>query len=433
MNEIDRDGDGRVAAPSSGPVYRPMRVKASASRRVAGGSLWVFANEVVDSLAEYAPGEPVELVAPGGGSLGIAAAEPHSLIAARLFARRDELSAGRGRAAADGATPIDRELLRSRLRLADKRRAPHLRESSYRLVFSESDLLPGIIVDRYRELFVIQLLTFGAERLKPLLIDAIRELYRPAAILIRNNVEQRTLQGLSPQDETLLADPKCDLRRYPISLAGLTLEIDFAEAQKTGLFLDQAESYQRVGGMSFQGMRGGDLFCYSGLFGMLALVRGAEGITFVDSSQSALEALERNLALNGLPRERADLVRADVLSWLPGVEPASFDLLFVDPPKFIKSKKSYYQGLQGYFALNRAAAAALADGGLLFTFSCSHHAGEEVFRSKVVDAVRKAGAAGYELARFRQGADHPVHLAMPESFYLKGLLLRIDRSKAWPV
>ncbi len=400
------------------PLPRAMRVKASAARRLATGSLWVYANEVLDRLGDFAPGEPVELLGPGEMPLGLGAAEPRSLIAVRLFVRPGE------------ERPPERELLLRRLRAAQARREPFLRESSYRLVFSESDLLPGVIVDRYGELFVVQLLTSGAERLRPLLVDALRELYRPRGILLRNDVEQRLAQGMAGEDELLLDDPTLDPRRYPVTLAGLTIEVDFREAQKTGLFLDQVPSYHFVEGMRFSGMRGGDLFCYSGLFGMLALARGAEHITFVDSSESALDGLERNLASNGFPGGRYRLVRADVLEWLPEAPPASFEVLFVDPPKFIKSRKSYYQGLQGYFNLNRLAAAALADGGLLFTYSCSHHAGEEIFRSKVTDAVRKAGASAYELARFRQNVDHPVHLAMPESFYLKGLLLRIDRGQS---
>jgi len=414
-----------------------MRVKASAARRIATGSLWIYANEVLDRLSDFANGEPVELFAPGGARLGFGAVEPRSLIAVRIFVRAGARSGGphdreltdRGESPAfdrDGAA-IDPQLLLSRLAAAEARRAPFLRDSSYRLIFSESDQLPGIIIDRYRELFVVQLLTWGAERIKPLVVDGLRQLYRPRAILVRNDVEQRLGQGLPTEDEVILDDPTVDLRRYPVTLAGLTIEVDFHEAQKTGLFLDQVPSYHFVEGMCFKGMRGGDLFCYSGLFGMLALARGAEHITFVDSSETALQALERNLAANGVSGDKWTLLRADVLTWLPTVAPSSFELLFVDPPKFIKSRKSYFQGLQGYFNLNRAAAAALADGGLLFTYSCSHHAGEEIFRSKVLDAVRKADASAYELAHFRQNADHPVHVAMPESFYLKGLLLRIDR------
>jgi len=430
--------DKRPESTGGAVRLRPMRVKASAARRIASGSLWVYANEALDRLSDFADGEPVELVAPGGAPLGIGAVEPRSLIAVRVFVRagsgglHDREPTGRGESPAiDRESPaIDRALFLRRVRVAEARRAPFLRDSSYRLIFSESDLLPGIIIDRYHELFVVQLLTWGAERLKPVVVDGLRELYRPRGILVRNDVEQRLGQGLSTEDEVLLDDPTVDLRRYPVTLAGLTLEVDFHDAQKTGLFLDQVPSYHFVDGMSCAGMRGGDLFCYSGLFGMLALARGAEHITFVDSSETALQALERNLAASGIPGDRWRLLREDVLTWLPTVEPASFDLLFVDPPKFIKSRKTYYQGLQGYFNLNRAATAALADGGLLFTYSCSHHAGEEIFRSKVLDAVRKAGASAYELARFRQNVDHPVHLAMPESFYLSGLLLRIDREQA---
>ncbi len=428
-----------------------MRIKASAARRVASGSLWVYANEVLDRLTDFANGEPVELVAPGGASVGIGAVEPRSLIAVRIFVRTGGEAEGDGKRSRDReaaaaqieAPAIDREaapaqieapaidfaLVLLRMRTAEARRAPFLRDSSYRLIFSESDLLPGVIVDRYRELFVVQLLTWGAERLKALVVDGLRELYRPRGILLRNDVEQRLAQGLPTEDEVLLDDPTVDIRRYPVTVAGLTIEVDFHSAQKTGLFLDQVPSYHFVEGMSFRGMRGGDLFCYSGIFGMLALARGAEHITFVDSSETALSALERNLAASGVPGDRWTLLRADVLAWLPTIAPESFDLLFVDPPKFIKSRKSFFQGLQGYYNLNRAATAALADGGLLLTFSCSHHAGEELFRSKVLDAVRKAGASAYELAHFRQNVDHPVHLAMPESFYLKGLLLRIDRGR----
>ena len=181
--------------------------------------------------------------------------------------------------------------------------------------------------------------------------------------------------------------------------------------------------------LDFAGLEGSDLFCYSGVFGMLALRRGAKKVHFVDSSAPALALLEQNLLRNGFDTSTYDIKRVDVLSYLAECPSEGQDFVFLDPPKYIRSRKDYYQGLQGYFNLNRSAARALVDGGLLFTFSCSHHANEETFRKKVIDAVNKAGGRARELAHFRQNADHPVLLPMEESFYLKGLLLAVERWK----
>ncbi|HUX21445.1 MAG TPA: RsmD family RNA methyltransferase, partial [Spirochaetia bacterium] len=200
-------------------------------------------------------------------------------------------------------------------------------------------------------------------------------------------------------------------------------------AQKTGLYLDQLQSYRCVAGMDFSGLRGLDLFCYSGIFGMLSIQRGAQRVVFVDSSVPALSQLESNLQRNKIPTDRYDIVRSDVLSFLESCAPEEHDFAFLDPPKFIKSRKSYYQGLQGYYNLNRAGIRVLRDRGLLFTFSCSHHAGEEIFRKKIIDAMQKEGCTARELYRFRQNADHAVLLPMEESFYLKGFLFAIERQK----
>jgi 23S rRNA (cytosine1962-C5)-methyltransferase len=304
-----------------------------------------------------------------------------------------------------------------------------VRDSSYRVVFSEADRLPGLIIDRYGDLLTLQCNTWGIERLKREIIEVLQEIFHPVAIIVRNGGEFRREMGLPTEDERLIFGKKVDVTNYEVNLVGLSLGVDFTTAQKTGLYLDQVHSYRTVAGMDFSGLTGMDLFCYSGIFGMLSLKHGADRVTFVDSSGAALSRLAENLRRNGISKERYDIVRSDVPSYLSDCVPESRGFLFLDPPKFIQSRKSYYKGLQGYFNLNRAAVRSLRDGGFLFTFSCSHHAGEEVFRRKVVDAMQKEACTAREYYHFRQNADHAVLLPMEESFYLKGFLFGIDRRK----
>ncbi len=395
-------------------MMKCVTIKGSGARRLRSGGLWVYANEIQDRLPDYQNGELVRVLAPDGTKMGTGYVEPRSLIALRLVARSEET--------------IDRTFLVGRVLEADAARKRLITSSVYRAIFSEADRLPGFVVDRYGDVLSVQLLTWGAELLRGPFVEALREVFGPRAIVIRNENDSRRELGLPTENEYLTFDAAANLERHSVELLGLSLVIDFTNVQKTGLYLDQVATYRTVAGMDFSGLTGADLFCYSGIFGMLAAKRGALRVAFVDSSESALSVLEENLERNGISKERYDIVRSDVLSYLGNSSEASHGFLFVDPPKFIKSRKSYYAGLQGYFNLNRSAVRALADGGLLFTFSCSHHAGETVFRSKVLDAVAKAGCTAREIYHFRQNADHAVLLPMEESFYLKGLLLAIARS-----
>ncbi len=397
---------------------KTVRIKSSAAKRIASAGLWIYSNEVLDDLTSFENGELVDVRGPAGSSLGIAGVEPHSLIALRLLA-------GSGEEPPDGP-----RYFLSRIEAAERARRRFIADPCYRVVFSEADLLPGLVVDRYGGLLVVQLLTWTMERLKGRVVEALQALYAPEGIVVRNDLDLRREQGLPLADERLLRDETLDLRRYRVSLLGFRLFVDLDAPQKTGLFLDQVGSYRAVDAIDFGAMSGADLFCYSGLFGMIALRRGAERVTFVDASQASLDLLEENLEANGVEASRRVIVRSDVLAFLPLQPREANDFLFVDPPKFIPSRKHFYRGLQGYFRLNRSAVETLADGGLLFTFSCSHHAGEELFAGKVRDAIESGGASGYELARFHQYLDHPVHIAMPESAYLKGLLFRIERRRA---
>ncbi|HUZ17408.1 MAG TPA: class I SAM-dependent rRNA methyltransferase [Spirochaetia bacterium] len=390
-----------------------VQIKSSAAARIARGGLWVFSNEVREPSQTLDRGQEVELIGPGERPIGVACAEPKSLIAFRLFAPPGQA--------------LDGSFFLSRINDALAKRRRLIQGETYRLVFSEADRLPGLIVDRYEQVLAVQLLTWGMERLKGEIVGALKEAVAPEAIVLCNDSEARRELGLPAEDEQLVYSNAVDLRRHVVELAGLSIGIDFMSSQKTGLFLDQAGSYRSVSSYDFDGEKGLDLFCYSGIFGMLALKRGAGHVVFVDSSPSALDLLRDNLRRNTLSEARWEIVHSDVTRYLSGLKSESVDFAFLDPPKFIKSKKYLYQGLQGYFNLNREAVRVLAQGGLLFTFSCSHHAQDEVFRRKVEDAIGKSGRQASLLAHFRQNVDHPVLLPMEESFYLKGYLFRIER------
>lgn len=389
-----------------------VHVKSSAAARLKRGGMWVFSNEVREQLTSFARGQTVELVGPGGQELGVACMEPNSLIAARRMA--------------PPGTDLDRSYFLSRFRRAIAERTRLVGGDVYRMVFSEADLLPGLIVDRYGGVLALQLLTWGMESLKEEVVGALKDALDPEAIVFCNESDARRDAGLSTENAHLAVKEGIDLTRHLVDIEGLTIRVDFLTSQKTGLFLDQRASYRTVGAVDFSGLRGFDLFCYSGIFGMIALRRGAKHLVFVDSSEPALDMLRDNLERNGFPPPLYEVRRSDVMQFLPSVPERSADFAFVDPPKFIKSRKHYYQGLQGYFLLNREVVRTLRDGGLLFTFSCSHHASPEVFRKKVVDAIEKNGRAASELCTFRQNVDHPVPIASEESLYLKGHLFKID-------
>ncbi len=383
-------------------------IKLKSTKRVLSGHLWIFSNEVSSSLKGYQRGELVEVHDRKGGFIGIGYVNPNSLIAVRLLSRQK--------------VKIDIEFFKKRLTTAlDYRRIVYPESSSYRVVFSDSDLLPGLIVDRFSSVVVVQILTAGMELLKDMVLEAIDQVLNPEVIVIKNDSPFRALEGLEPQCYIAKGSLKGPVY---VEEGGLRFEIDVLGGQKTGFFLDQREN-RRAFSELINGGVGADLFSYVGAWG-LQLARKAERVVCVDSSRNATALIKKNAELNGLS-DRVDALCMDVFEFLDRqrAEKIKYDFLVVDPPAFVKSRASLKRAISGYRALNANAMLILKKGGFLATSSCSYHIGAEDF----LDIIRYAARVTNRYVRvveFRsQARDHPYLIGMPETRYLKCAILQV--------
>jgi 23S rRNA (cytosine1962-C5)-methyltransferase len=389
--------------------YPRVVLKRGGDRRVLRGHPWIFSNEIAESPAEAEPGVPVRVVDGRERPVGVGYYNPHSLIAVRLM-RRD-----------DG--PLDRALLSDALA-----EAAALRERLYpgsgavRLVHAESDRLPGLVVDRYGDHLVVQVTTAGMERLLPLVLELLLERFEPRCVLARNDTPFRRLEGLTEEVRVLHGELAPGVR---LDWEGLALEVDLAGGQKTGFYLDQRDNQRAFLPLAARGSVL-DAYCYEGIWGLLALRAGADRLIGVDRSERALERARRHAAANGL-EDRAEWRTGEVLEALKAfrAEGRRFDLVVLDPPAFVKNRRSVPAGLKGYLDLNRRGIELVAPGGSLITCSCSHHVRPEVFRDTVAHAAALAGRHVRVLGQGTQSRDHPPLLTASETEYLKCLLLHV--------
>jgi len=426
---MKRTGSDRRAPETavSGAVILGARISRRAADRLRSGYLWVYASDI-ESLELSDAGEPPALlpVADSRGILvGTALYSPASLIALRLISREaiDE--------------PQWLELLAARLRAAIARRKPLLddRTDSCRLCFSEADELPGLVADKYGDLVIAQFLTKGllTAGVREICVRVLREELTPAAILERPDPRVRELEGLAAPDLTPLwaADPANPITSTQFKLNGLVFHYDANAGQKTGAFLDQRANYaaatdwaQRLNAAG----RALDVCCYQGGFA-LHLARVCRQVTGIDASRASLEVAERNLEANrALLTAQVDWVEADAFQILRDWSDAgeSFDSIVLDPPAFAKTRRAVEGALRGYKELNLRALKMMRPGGLLITCSCSHHVSWTDLEGAVASAA--ADAARRVRLRERRGAapDHPVVLNLPETEYLKCLVLEVE-------
>ncbi|MBF0317132.1 MAG: class I SAM-dependent rRNA methyltransferase [Nitrospirae bacterium] len=377
------------------------------TRRLNEGHLWVFSNELQGSPKRYTPGAVVSLYDRQDNFLAVGYINPHSLISVRILSRKQE--------------EIDADFLRKRiLKAVEYRRRFLPGKDSCRVVYSEGDLLPGLIVDKYNDVIVVQTLTYGMELLKDTILDILDEILRPSAIVLRNDTAIRQLEGL-PLEKQLL---KGTLDTLPIILeGGLRLEVDPMSGQKTGFFLDQGEnrlSFARLIGL---GARGLDLFSYTGAWGLTAASAGAD-VTLVDTSERALQMASKNAQLNNL-QHRCEFVQDDAFDFLKRQvqDGILYDFIILDPPSFVKSRANIKDGIRGYAELNYLAIRALKGGGLLATSSCSYHVATETFMETI---TRCAVGRDVRILDVRsQGIDHPRLFAVPETQYLKCVFVEV--------
>jgi len=373
---------------------------------------WIFSGAVARAEGKPEAGETVLVKSAEGKPLALAAWSPRSQIRARVWSF-------------DIAVSIEESFFKERLKNALKLRTqlPAARHTNaLRLVHGESDGLPGLIVDRYADVLVVQFLAAGIERWRDTILDVLAGQTGCEAIFERSDAEVRKLEGLEPR--VGFARGGRDARRCPIVEYGLNFRVDVEQGQKTGFFLDQRENRQRVRALA-AGREVLDAFCYTGGFALAALAGGAKRVTAAESSEPALEVARENLRSNSMDQEKIRFEQADVFAYQRALRDRgrAFDLIVLDPPKFAPNAAQAKNAARAYKDINLMAFRLLAPGGLLATFSCSGGVDAGFFQSIVAGAAVDAGVEAKILERFGAAADHPVATHFPEGEYLKGLLL----------
>lgn len=366
---------------------------------------WIFANTVQKIEGKDKQGSVAKVVTKEGRLVGYGFINHASKIIVRLLTR-DE-------------TPIDRDLFLLRIRQAKEQREALGYQDNYRAVFSESDRLPGLIVDKYRDHLSVQILTLGMEARKEMIVDVLKEVFSPACIYERSDVASRLKEGLPESKGVLYGTLDPDLT---ITENGLTLAIDLENGQKTGYFLDQKETRAAIKKYA-AGRRTLDLFTNQGGFALNAHKGGASEVTAVDISESALAQVAKNATLNGIKDLRT--VKADVFSFLREQKHAGekYDLIILDPPAFTKSADTVKEGYKGYLTANAAAISLLSEGGVLFTCSCSRFMTIPLFLKMAEEAAAIAKAEMKLLEIRTQAPDHASMIGLDDALYLKTLVL----------
>ena len=379
--------------------------------RILHGHDWVFQGEVLKVFGSPADGDVISLKDGRDRLLGSAIYNSRSQIVARRFSRRKQ--------------DLDLDFFQRRIAQAvDYRARRGIEPRLCRLVWSESDGLPGVIVDRYGDCLVLQTLTLAMDQQKELIVRALEGDEAGGApalqIIERNDAAVRRAEGMEFQSGLLRGGPPNEIE---IEVAGLKLQIDPLHAQKTGFYLDQLPNYALVAEHA-RGRRVLDCFANQGAFGLACARAGAREVVGVEAGAESVRAAEQNSARNQLPVRWID---QDVFQFLRGAGKAegTFDLIILDPPSFTKSKGGLHDALRGYKELHVRAFNLLSPNGMLATFSCSHHVGAEIFEKMIADALVDARRSARRLRRYEQALDHPVLPTLPETEYFRGMLLEM--------
>ncbi len=394
----------------------PQALKLSAMKRVTVKGRakdylthpWIFSGKVVED-GGAAPGEAVLVYTTKGVFLGSAIYNPKSKIALRFYSRAKE--------------ELDYIAIKNRIYNAHLRRSRVIRkEKSYRIVFGESDDLPGLIIDRYGSGFSIQIISIGMEYRRGHIVDALVDLFNPEFIYEHSDSALRKEEGLPPRSELVHGELPDEVI---IESAGMKYIVDIAGGQKTGFFFDQRNNRRIVEFYSRGASKGLDLFSYTGSFALHMLKGGVEIVYAVDRSASALELLKKNAELNGFERKRIVTFNKDAFDFLDEMALTSekFDFIVLDPPSFTRKRSKVREALKAYRVLHEKAIALLNDGGFIATFSCAMYVGRDELLDSFYQAARKMRKNFYVLEHLHQAKDHPVLLGFPESEYLKGFLL----------
>lgn len=395
------------------PAVPELRLRHGEDRRINAGHPWVFSNEVDIArtpLTALTPGAQVRLVSDRERFLGYAYVNPHSLICARIMSR-------------DPQVPIDASLIVHRLKVALALRQRLAPEPFGRLIFGESDQLPGLVLDRFDDVIVGQIATAGMEALRPAVEAAVREVLQPRVLYWKNDSSSRELEQLPSFSGAAFGEAPAQLR---VREAGIEFVAPLAQGQKTGWFYDQAANRALLGRFLPAGARVLDVCSYVGAWAVTALKHGAGQATCVDASAAALDFAQANAAAAGYPLAT---IRGDAFEVLKNLHETGerFDVVILDPPAFIKRRKDIPQGQAAYRKLNQLAMNLIGADGLLVSCSCSYHLEEAQLVNAVQAAARHTARFAQVVAFGGQSPDHPVHPAIPETRYLKSLFCRVSR------
>lgn len=379
-----------------------LRIKRHSEVRIVRGNPWIFSNEIENfsALKKLEKGTLVKVIINKDDELGLAYFNPHSLIAARILSHNVN-------------EKIDEEFFIKKISAAQKLREKFFEKPFYRLIHSEADFLPGLVIDRFGYVLSCQISTAGMEKLSEILISALLKIFPNCSIIFKNDVEARKLEGLELYVKTMhgeVAD------KIEIEENGIKYLINVKEGQKTGWFFDQRINREFIGSIS-KNCEVLDAFCYLGGFGFNALKGGAKSVTFVDSAPLNFE----------LPKN-CEFINKKVFDVLenPDFQKRRFDIVLLDPPAFIKSKKDFFSGLKGYEKLIKLSVNLVKENGILMLSSCSHHANLTDLTAAANDGFRKAGKKTKLIRTFGAGPDHPVNPAVKENEYLKSITFLVE-------
>ncbi len=385
-----------------------IRISSKGAARIRAGHLWIYRSDVTSKPAVDS-GSVVRVLDPRGRFAALAHYGAESEIALRLLSK-DEAEIGRN-------------FWLTRLRDAGGWRKRVVTETdAYRLVHAEGDFMPGLIVDRYGDSFVIQTLTRGMDALKSMWVELLVEEFQPRLIVERNDAKVRQFEGLPMINSVLYTAPGQNPEiEFAIAENGIRFLVNLLEGQKTGAFLDQREN--RAAAMRYARGRGLDCFSFHGSFA-LHLAKSCEHVTGLEISQPAVAGARRNAELNGLTN--IEFIEANVFDRLRDYDDAKerFDTIVLDPPAFAKNRGAVEAALRGYKEINLRALRLMNPGGVLITSSCSYHVGEELFLETLTESARDAGRRVQIVEKRTQSRDHPILLTVPETYYLKCIVLR---------
>ncbi len=388
-----------------------LKLKNPFNNRLKGGHWWIFSNELEKVRTDIKPGEICRFEYSSGAPCGIGFFNPHSLISGRLLIKN--------------SYSLDENFVKDRIAAAFEYRKSLGLEKYCRLFFGESDFIGGLVIDRYGDVFCVQLISAGADLLSEKIVKAINELFSPKAVIVKRDHQYRHLEGIEKKEEEIHGKlPK----KVVIEENGCKYHVDLAAGQKTGWYFDQRENREFLSPF-FKGRKVLDLYCYTGSFSILAAKSGAEIVWGVDSSEKAVELARENVKLNKLNEDKVIFEKSDAEKMLSALEngelPEKPDFILLDPPNFIRSKKNSAQAEKLYARLLSKALKALPSGGYAAFSTCSQHISPFTFEEIIKNAAAIASRKTFLLERRYQSKDHPILAGMEETRYLNFSLLKV--------